>query len=37
MTCLRAGEGRADAVARGEKLGRKPKLTAQQRKDAIKT
>ncbi len=32
----RTGEGRARAVARGEKLGRKPKLTPHQRKEAIK-
>jgi DNA invertase Pin-like site-specific DNA recombinase len=32
----RTGEGRERAVARGVKLGRKPKLTAHQRKEAIK-
>ena len=32
----RTGEGRARAVARGVKLGRKPKLTPHQRKEAIK-
>jgi DNA invertase Pin-like site-specific DNA recombinase len=31
----RTGEGRARAVARGVKLGRKPKLTGHQRKEAI--
>jgi DNA invertase Pin-like site-specific DNA recombinase len=32
----RAGEGRARAVARGVKMGRKPKLTPDQQKEAIK-
>jgi len=32
----RTGEGRARAVARGVKMGRKPKLTAHQRREAIK-
>ena len=32
----RTGEGRARAVARGVKMGRKPKLTPHQRKEAIK-
>ena len=32
----RTGEGRARAVARGVKMGRPPKLTAHQRKEAIK-
>src|ERR1700681_4491886 len=32
----RTGEGRARAVARGVKMGRKPKLTAHQQKEAIK-
>ena len=31
----RTGEGRARAVARGVKLGRKPKLTPHQRKEAL--
>ncbi|HEY5166496.1 MAG TPA: recombinase family protein [Pseudolabrys sp.] len=31
----RTGEGRARAVARGVRLGRKPKLTGHQRKEAI--
>jgi DNA invertase Pin-like site-specific DNA recombinase len=33
---LRTGEGRARAVARGVKMGRKPKLTAHQRREALK-
>ena len=33
---VRTGEGRARAVARGVKMGRKPKLTAHQRHEAIK-
>ena len=33
---VRAGQGRASAVARGVKMGRKPKLTAHQRREAIK-
>jgi DNA invertase Pin-like site-specific DNA recombinase len=32
----RTGEGRARAVARGQKMGRPPKLTAHQQKEAIK-
>ena len=32
----RTGEGRARAVARGVKMGRKPKLTQHQQKEAIK-
>ena len=32
----RTGEGRARAVARGVKMGRKPKLTPHQRREAIK-
>ncbi len=32
----RTGEGRARAVARGVKMGRKPKLTPQQQKEAIR-
>ena len=32
----RTGEGRARAIARGVKMGRKPKLTAHQRREAIK-
>jgi DNA invertase Pin-like site-specific DNA recombinase len=32
---VRTGERRARAVARGVKLGRKPKLTPHQRKEAI--
>src|SRR5271165_4046136 len=32
----RTGEGRARAVARGVKMGRKPKLTPHQRKEALK-
>jgi len=32
----RTGEGRARAVARGQKMGRPPKLTADQQKEAIK-
>lgn len=32
----RTGEGRARAVARGVKFGRKPKLTAHQRKEALR-
>jgi DNA invertase Pin-like site-specific DNA recombinase len=32
----RTGEGRARAVARGIKMGRKPKLTTHQRREAIK-
>jgi DNA invertase Pin-like site-specific DNA recombinase len=32
----RTGEGRARAVARGVKMGRKPKLTTHQRREAIK-
>ena len=35
-TRTRTGEGRARAVARGVKLGRKPKLTPHQQKEAIK-
>jgi DNA invertase Pin-like site-specific DNA recombinase len=31
----RTGEGRARAVARGIRLGRKPKLTAHQREEAM--
>ncbi|HEX4080084.1 MAG TPA: recombinase family protein [Rhizomicrobium sp.] len=33
---VRTGEGRARAVARGVKMGRKPKLTAHQRREALK-
>lgn len=33
---VRTGEGRARAVARGVKMGRKPKLTTHQRREAIK-
>ena len=33
---VRTGEGRARAVARGVKMGRKPKLTTHQRHEAIK-
>jgi DNA invertase Pin-like site-specific DNA recombinase len=33
---VRTGEGRERAVARGVKLGRKPKLTPHQRREAIK-
>jgi DNA invertase Pin-like site-specific DNA recombinase len=36
LISARTGEGRARAVARGVKLGRKPKLTAHQRTEAIK-
>jgi DNA invertase Pin-like site-specific DNA recombinase len=32
----RTGEGRARAIARGVKMGRKPKLTIHQRREAIK-
>ena len=32
----RTGEGRVRAVARGVKMGRKPKLTAHQQREAIK-
>src|SRR3981081_2151661 len=32
----RTGEGRARAVARGQRMGRPPKLTAHQHKEAIK-
>jgi DNA invertase Pin-like site-specific DNA recombinase len=32
----RTGEGRARAVARGVKMGRKPKMTRHQMKEAIK-
>ena len=32
----RTGEGRARAVARGQKMGRPPKLTPHQRREAIK-
>jgi len=32
----RTGEGRARAVARGVKMGRKPKLTPHQQQEAIK-
>jgi DNA invertase Pin-like site-specific DNA recombinase len=32
----RTGEGRARAIARGVKLGRKPKLTAHQRREALR-
>jgi DNA invertase Pin-like site-specific DNA recombinase len=32
----RTGEGRARAVARGQKMGRRPKLTPHQQKEAIK-
>ena len=33
---VRTGEGRARAVARGQKMGRPPKLTPHQRREAIK-
>ena len=33
--CARTGEGRARAVARGARLGRKPKLTPHQQKEAL--
>src|SRR5438105_956286 len=33
---VRTGEGRARAVARGQRMGRPPKLTAHQQKEAIK-
>src|ERR1700744_635142 len=33
---MRTGEGRARAVARGVKMGRKPKLTPHQRREAVK-
>ena len=33
---VRTGEGRASAVARGVKMGRKPKLTPHQRKEALR-
>ena len=33
---VRTSEGRARAVANGVKLGRKPKLTAHQKREAIK-
>src|ERR1700674_1079193 len=36
LICARTGEGRARAVARGVKLGRRPKLTPHQQKEAIK-
>jgi DNA invertase Pin-like site-specific DNA recombinase len=36
LICARTGEGRARAVARGVKMGRKPKLTPHQQKEAIK-
>jgi DNA invertase Pin-like site-specific DNA recombinase len=32
----RTGEGRARAVARGQKMGRPPKLTPHQRREAIR-
>ena len=32
----RTGEGRARAVARGQRMGRRPKLTPHQQKEAIK-
>jgi DNA invertase Pin-like site-specific DNA recombinase len=32
----RTGEGRARAVARGQRMGRPPKLTSHQRREAIK-
>jgi DNA invertase Pin-like site-specific DNA recombinase len=32
----RTGEGRARAVARGQKMGRPPKLTPHQQREAIK-
>jgi DNA invertase Pin-like site-specific DNA recombinase len=32
----RTGEGRARAVARGQRMGRPPKLTPHQRREAIK-
>jgi len=36
LICARTGEGRARAKARGVKMGRKPKLTPHQMKEAIK-
>src|SRR6202040_3492242 len=36
LTRARTGEGRAGAVARGQRMGRPPKLTAHQQKEAIK-
>jgi len=35
MVCARTGEGRARAKARGVKLGRKPKLTPHQKREAL--
>src|ERR1700758_859795 len=36
LICARTGEGRARAVARGQRMGRLPKLTPHQQKEAIK-
>jgi DNA invertase Pin-like site-specific DNA recombinase len=36
MLTVRTGEGRARAKARGVKLGRKPKLTPHQKREALK-
>ena len=36
LTRTRTGEGRARAVARGQKMGRPPKLTPHQQREAIK-
>ena len=36
LICARTGEGRARAKARGVKMGRKPKLTDHQQREAIK-
>jgi DNA invertase Pin-like site-specific DNA recombinase len=36
LICARTGEGRVRAVARGVKMGRPPKLTPHQQKEAIK-
>ena len=36
LICARIGEGRARAVARGVKMGRKPKLTPHQVKEALR-
>ncbi len=36
LILTRTGEGRAGAMARGVKFGRKPKLTDFQRKDALR-
>jgi DNA invertase Pin-like site-specific DNA recombinase len=36
LICARTGEGRERAKARGVKMGRKPKLTDHQKREAIK-